>query len=273
MPAFVLCDPALLMPPPSDELGAARFWARLVEWSSDHRVRLGPASHALVVSTLGRFGYPQRDAQKYPPGLAQLAHRTLAIMLGQALAAEIKGPSPRLTPRYQANDEGEAAISADIAALHDSPLIGLATAREHWGAESDTIKLDPPPPASVYLLLEPEERLAVEIDQGVKLFLEKRRLTIVGGVPNEQVVEGLNRRFGPKEIRWLGAEPGSRLNVDPLAGLQARTDVVYCVTSHIGHDGSTRAKQCCGKRGVELRKVSKASDIADDLCRRHGQTN
>jgi hypothetical protein len=92
----------------------------------------------------------------------------------------------------------------------------------------------------------------------------------VGGVPSEQVEAELNERFAPKEIRWLGSEPGSRLNLDALDGLQFRVDVVYCVAGHIGHDGSVKAKKCCRKRGLELRKVGDAKQIADDLCRRHG---
>lgn len=270
MPGLVLCDPALLMPPPPDEDGAARFWTRLIEWSADHRVRLGPASYGVVVGMLGHFGYPRRDASKYPPGLAQLAHRTLAIMLGQALAAEIKDPPPSLTPQYQANQEGEAAIGADLAALHQSALLGLATAREHWAVSSDCVQLDPPPPECVPLIFDPLAPLQEESERAVKTYFKKRRLTIVGGIPNDALIDELKGRFQPREIRWLGAEPGSNLNLDSLSGLQARIDVVYCITGHIGHDGSTKAKQCCSKRGIELRKVSKSSEIADDLCRRHG---
>jgi hypothetical protein len=92
----------------------------------------------------------------------------------------------------------------------------------------------------------------------------------VGGVLSDNVVENLKERFTPKEIRWFDAEPGSQLNLDGLLGLQSRVDVVYCVTGHIGHDESIKAKQCCRKRGVEIRKVEKAGEIADDLCQRYG---
>jgi len=104
----------------------------------------------------------------------------------------------------------------------------------------------------------------------VRKFLRERRLTIVGGVRNEQVLNDLNVRFTPKEVRWLDAEPGTRLNLDGLTGLRARVDVVYCVTGHIGHDGSTKARQCCRKRGIEIRKVEKPREILEDLRRRHG---
>lgn len=270
MSGVVLCDPALLMPPPADEEGAAHFWARLIEWSADHRVRLGPASYNLVVALLGTFGWPQRDVASYPPGMAQLAYRTLATMLSQVLSAELNSPTPTLTPRYLAHEQGEAAIGADAAALHDSPLLGLATAKEHWQEDSERVVFEPPPPHSLGLLFEPGRQLAEEIDGAVSRFLRTRRLTIVGGIQNDQIVGDLSKRFAPKEVRWLDAEPGSRLNLDGLTGLQARVDIVYCVAGHIGHDGSIKAKQCCRKRGVELRKVSKASEIAEDLRRRHG---
>src|SRR4029077_10231180 len=144
------------------------------------------------------------------------------------------------------------------------------TAREHWVASSDSVNLDPPPPECVSLLFEPKAPLKEESERAVRAYFKRRRLTIVGGIPNDALVKELEERFQPKEIRWLGAEPGSKPNLDSLFGLQARVDVVYCVTGHIGHDGSNKAKQCCGKRGIELRKVSKSSQISDDLCRRHG---
>jgi hypothetical protein len=270
MPGFVLCDPALMMPPPPDENEGAQFWARLIEWSADHRLRLGPAGYELVVSLLGEFGWPKRDAANYPPGMAQLAHRSLAMLLKQVAAAETRHPPPRLSPRHQP-DGGEEAIGMDAAALHESPILGLATAKEHWDSVAESVMFEPPPPESLTLLFEPGASLPDEEDLAVRRFLKDRRVTIVGGVRDEQVLNDLTTRFQPKEVRWFGAEPGPRLNLDGLTGLHARFDVVYCVTGHIGHEGSIKAKKCCRKRGIEMRKVSKAGEIVNDLLCHHGQ--
>lgn len=271
MSQFLLCDPALLMPPPPDEEGAADFWSRLVEWSSDRRLRLGPAGHQMIVSLLGEFGWPQYDSARYPPGLARLAYRALATLLSQVATAtpKVGGPSPALVPKYQAHEMGEAAIGTDAAALHETGLLGLASAEEHWVEPSESVFFEPPPPVSLQLLFEPGGALGGESDAAVRRFLRQRRLTIVGGIADDRILSELQDRFCPKELRWFGAEPGSRLNLDGLLGLQARADVVYCITGHIGHDGSIKAKQCCKKRGVEMRKVANANDIAEDLCRRH----
>lgn len=272
MTDVVLCDPALLMPPPPDERGAAQFWARLVEWSSDHRVRLGPASHELVISLLGKFGWPERKTGSYPPGMAQLAYRTLATMLGQALAAEKIDNVPTLSPRYVPGDEGEAAIGSDAASLHQTPLLGLATAEEHWEEVSDRIAFCPPPPELLHLLFHPGAKVDTERDNAVRALLGEKRITIVGGIYNDRLHDELMQQFQPKAIRWLPAERGTRLNLDALDGLQARSDIVYCVTGHIAHAGSTKAQQRCRKRGVEMRKVPNAGDIPEDLRRRYGES-
>jgi hypothetical protein len=267
MSGFLLCDPALLMPPPPDEQGAARFWSRLIKWSTDHRLRLGPAGYAQVVSLLGEVGWPERDAKHYPPGMAQLAYRTLAMLLKQVAAADIQPPAPRLSPNHRAQEES---IGADVAALHSSPILGLATAEEYWAEVSDSVTFDPPPPESLELLFEPGAKVAGEEDLAVRRFLKERRLTIVGGIRNERVLNDLATRFSPREVQWLDAEPGTRLNLDGLTGLHARNDVVYCVAGHIGHDGSIKARQCCRKRGIEIRKVERPKEILEDLRRRHG---
>ncbi len=275
MAIFVLCDPALVMPPPEDAESAVHFWRRLIEWSADHRLRLGPAGHEMVLDLLGAVGWPEREAANYPPGFGQLAYRALATMLHRVSVAEESNyefTPPSLSPSYRAHPMGERAIGSDAVALHQSGLCGMATDTEHWEEEVNTLRFDPPPPESLELLFEPGSRTAEEADRSVAGYLADRRLTIVGGVPAEQVYVQLEHRFevGRKSIRWIGAEPGARLNLNALDGLQARSDIVYCVTGRIGHDGSTKAKKCCRKRGLKLREVERGNDIVDDLYQRHG---
>lgn len=167
---------------------------------------------------------------------------------------------------------GEQAISLDAFVLHRDELYGLATACEHWSEQVDTLRFEPPPPESLELFFKPGNRTPQEVDRSVARYFSGRRLTIVGGVPADRILNEIENRFGihRRDIRWIGSEPGARLNLSSLDGLRARVDVVYCITGHIGHDGSTKAKKCCGKRGVRMRKVHDSGDIVDDLCARHG---
>lgn len=193
-------------------------------------------------------------------------------MLTRVVVADERAEAPALSPRYQAGEEGEVAIGSDAASLHRKRdhLLALATHPDHWCEPGDTVSFEPPPPESLPLLFKPGSGLAGEVDLSVRRYLKKRRLTLVGGIRSEAALNELRERFAPAEIRWLDAEPGSRLNLDPLTGLNAGSDVVYCLTGHIGHETSIKAKQCCRSRGLELRKVAKASEVSADLCRRHG---
>lgn len=267
----VLCDPGLVMPPPQVPEHAAQFWARLVEWSGDHRLRLGPAGRARVVSLLGAIGWPDRHSHAYPDGMAQLAYRSLGLILGQALVADVEPPAATLSPDYGVSEEAANAIALDAAALHTQGLVALATAEGHWSQAGPAVRLIPPPPAELELLFTPKGRLAGDTDRAVARHLRTRRVTIVGGVPSGRIRADLANRFSPAQIRWYGSEPGSNLNLDPLEGLDARVDIVYCVTGHIGHAGSIKADKCCHRRGVRLRKVERASEIIPDLRNRHGR--
>lgn len=276
MSGFLLCDPALMMPPPEDVDGAVYFWKRLIEWSVDRRLRLGPSGHEMVVALLGTVGWPKRDVANYPPGLGQLAHRALATMLKQVAvpSEDVKPPNPppSLMPPYRAHPMGEMAISVDAFALYRDELYGVATDIEHWGEQVNTLRFEPPPPESLEMFFKPGGRTLQEIDRSVEQYLSGRRLTIVGGIPADRILAEIENRFGIDrcDIRWIGSEPGARLNLSSLDGLRARVDVVYCITGHIGHDGSTKAKKCCRKRGIRMRKINDGNDILDDLCARHG---
>jgi len=272
MNSFLLCDPALLMPPPADAEGAVRFWTRLIEWSVDRRLRLGPAGYELVLSLLGTVGWPKREHNKYPPGLGQLAHRALSTLLQQVAVASdgLREDPPTLSPEYLAVEPGGQAIGTDSAVLHDQGLMGVATAHDHWRQPADILHFDPPPPSSLGLVFEPHGRLQCEIEHAVYHYFESRRFTIVGGIPSAHILEDLANRFDIKQVRWIGSERSKKLNLSALDGLQPGVDVVYCITGHIGHADSTKAKKCCKKRGVKLVEVEHGNDIVGDLSRRHG---
>jgi hypothetical protein len=72
------------------------------------------------------------------------------------------------------------------------------------------------------------------------------------------------------QVRWFGSEPNGRLNLKPLDGLRAAKDIVYCITGHVGHPERDATKQRCVKRGIQLRHVEYANQIADDLRAQFG---
>jgi hypothetical protein len=274
-PAFVLCDPALLMPPPDDVEAAVRFWTRLVEWSADRRLRLGPLAYEVVLGLLGKGGWPDAGTIPYPPGLGKLAARALSTILQQVLPAgdgDEPEKTPILDPNYRLDAAAALAIAHDAVRYYDHGLVGLATDTAHWDREADELRFEPPPPESIALLFTPNRRLPQERERAVTRYLRDRRITIVGGEPSPHIVAALSERFAipQRKIRWVGCNPGERLNLDSLDGLQASVDVVYCVTGHIGHAGSTKARKRCRKRGTQLREVEHANDIAEDLVKRHG---
>jgi hypothetical protein len=180
--------------------------------------------------------------------------------------------TPTLDPSYEGPVDASTAIGRDVAALQASGLVGLATDVKLWSRPSAAVRLDPPPPDTLPFLLEPNQSLAGEQDHAVATFLRGRRITIVGGMPSDQVLRTLRSRFSVAgdKVRWIGSEKGQRLNLNLLDGLKAATDIVFCITGHISHAGSEVAKKQCRRRGVELRSVEHANEIAAHLCNRHG---
>lgn len=271
----LLCDPALLGPPPDDPVEAVDFWTRLVEWSADRRLRLGPATYAIVLDLLGDCGWPTPGSIPYPPGLSREAGRALSTILQQVLSRDDESEVasiPTMTPSYRRDPAAAEAIAKDAVELHREDLIGLATHPGHWASDATEVTFDPPPPDHLPFLGTPGQRLALERDLGVATYLAERRITILGGEPSPYVLKKISKRFKvpEREIRWVGCDSGERINLDCLNGIRAQVDVVYCVTGHISHSGSSKARKQCVKRGCQLREVEHGSDIPDDLARRHG---
>lgn len=271
----LLCDPALLGPPPDDLAEAVDFWTRVVEWSADRRLRLGPATYAVVLDLVGNGEWPTPGSIPYPPGLGQLASRALSTILQQVLSdGDASEPEsvPAMTPSYRLDPVAANAIARDAVGLHREGVIGVATHSSYWDADAAVVTFDPPPPDHLPLISRPRQRLATERDLDVATYLAKRRITILGGEPSPHVLKKISNRFkiSQREIRWVGCDSGERINLDCLDGIQAQVDVVYCVTGHISHAGSNKARKQCVKRGCQLREVEHGSDIPDDLARRHG---
>ena len=276
----VLCDPGLLIAPDSGDADAGlRFWPRLIGWAADRRIMLGPATVQLVCSAYAEIGWPTFDPPACPAGLKRTARHALHTLLAQVPSnpGAPQTTSPRtVRPAYLGPSGGDEAISQDAEVLHTRGLIGLATLEIHWAEPADAVSFDPPPPASLPFAIEPHQRLPGEVDHAVATHLQGRRITIVGGEPSQSALATLVEQFdlSSPQLRWIGSEKGQRLNLDPLDGLQAGVDIVYCITGHIGHSGregdaetlpqarsgdASRPKcgRCCGpSAGVSRRRAN-----------------
>lgn len=272
---FLLCDPAIVGPAPGERIHhEVEFWTRLIEWADDRRVAFGPLGLDVAHQVIGERGWPDLDDSAYPPGLGRLVNAALSRLLQRVREDDCQvGAIPTFDPSYTAGEDAGIAIGWDTIGLHRRGLLGIATSRANWSREASSISIDPPPPERVDLALEPKQAMPAEIDIAVTQYLCHRRLTIVGGIPSRHIVDEVCGRFdvSRSKIEWIGSEPGTRLNLSPLEGLQAKVDVVYLVTGHIGHDGSTKAKQCCRKRGMQIREIKHGNDLVEDLCQRHGR--
>jgi len=275
MTSFILlCDPAILLPPDtSDPDRGVAFWQRLITWSADHRVRLGPTTLDLVHATFADLGWPNYDPPGCPTALKRVARRSLNGLLARVQLPTDSHPTiavvPTLMPNHRSGDLVEEAIGHDAATLWMMGVLGIATDRSHWAPPADAVAFDPPPPDMLDLIDTPLAHLDEEIDSAVAGFLRGRRLTIVGGCPRPELSESLCARFelDAAQVHWIGSERGQRLNLDSLDGLQADRDVVVCVTGHIGHAGSRGVKARCRRREIELLCVHDQNQIADELRR------
>jgi hypothetical protein len=273
---FLLCDPGLLLPPDADDVGEhEQFWRRVVEWSSDKRVALGPEAHDLVIRHFESQGWPDYQPPRCPRGLGSLARGALNRLLASK-REPIDGPveTPTLTPRYVRHVDGELAIAIDVTSNWNVSPVGLASADHHWKPQGTKVTISPPPPESIDLVTSPNAVTGEEREALVRTQMQNRRLNIVGGLRDEGVIARLEERFGLKgaEIRWIESSPGRDPLTDRLRGMRGHGDVLCCVIGcqgviGLGHPGSQAAVGHARNRGVPHCKVERPSQIVDAITR------
>jgi hypothetical protein len=272
---LVLCDPALLIPPSTDDVGSGiEFWVGLIEWAADRRLRLGPASQEFLVAALASGGWPDFEPPACPAALKRNARQALNKLIGQVAepSRSLQVFAPTFDPSYVRDAEAGSSIGRDAVALSGRELVGLATNTAHWSEPANVVRLEPPPPEELPFVLEPKQSTPGERDVATGLFFERRRITIVGGVPAPHLLTTLGRRFliEEKQVEWIGSEKNQPVNLDALGDLRRERDVVLCISSHVGHDAREAAQKQCHKRGVEFRYVNRANEIANLLCDEFG---
>lgn len=269
---FLLCDPALLLPPGADSSHAdyQRFWSRLIEWAADRRLRIGPESYAALLDHLGRLGWPDMTPPRCPTALKRDAARALNSLMTMLVTdgvSDRERPAPVFNPAYVRDEKLGPAIARDVATQGQGPMLGAATHPTHWERDVDLVQVVPGPPDRLLLVREPGIAVGAEVDYAVANRLERRRITIVGDRPRQSVCDELCDRFAIsyEQIRWIESEPGSEPETDRLKGMNGQRDVVFCVTGKIGHAGRDKTLRIARGCGVRVVCVENASSIASQL--------
>ena len=274
---FLLLDPGLLVPPPRETSASDHhaYWLRLIEWSADRRLRLGRRGQQAVLEILGT-DWPNPSPPRCPHGMKREASRALNVLLGAVVTVpDDYQPTGRVDasdPRYVKDGTIEVSLRADIAEQHELGLTGTATSHEHWSKPATELQLSPGPPKQVAIVTAPGTVSDTERDRWVSRRISKYRLTIVGGVAKETVYKELKSNFGMdgSEVRWIETEKSRGAPLDRLKGMQAESDIVFCVTGWIGHAESQKVVELSAKCGVKCVCVEKRSGIIDGLREHFG---
>jgi hypothetical protein len=277
---MLLCDPALILPPVEHPQNGADFWTRVIEWSADTRVRLGINSFDLVSAAYEELGWPIFEPPECPQPLKRTAGQSLNRLLSRVrspTASDAKQrPTPTVSPRHRTGELVQEAIGRDAAELwnddaddRDQDVMGLATAADHWEAQTTTITLAPPPPATLEIVLAPHVQTTAEAVNAAKEFFSGLRLTIYGGRKTEETLTVLEDRFGlsGSRLRWLEGEKGKAMKLDSLRSLRASVDIVVCVTGHIGHTEAETVRSRCKALSVAIVISERDTDIVAQLDR------
>jgi hypothetical protein len=259
----ILCDPSLLIPPDGDEPDiSAAFWVRLIDWSRDRRLRLGPMTYDLVSAQYSERNWQAFDPPACPSELGRPGRRAIYQLLSRVLMVDEPAAVvlPTLSPSHQ-DTLVEEAIGNDCAVLNRASLVGIASEEASWSPADKVVSFDPPPPETLPLLTVPDQEVATEVDHRVADFFAGRRLTIVGGRISPQVVAVLDQRFGISDARWIEADGQKRLQLETLEGVRADRDIVVCVTGYIAHADSGKVQMTCRSRSVEAYLVERRREV------------
>lgn len=276
--AFLLADPALVIPPKSGiPVSRSReFWMRFIEWTADRRMRLGIEGRAMILDHVVQHGWPQFQPPECPAEIAPIASEHLRRLLasggpleaGDAEAAH--RDIPGLEPAYCGDEESGMALALDLVHHLSRSMIGVATSRDHWDGDPGTVGAVPPPPSELPLVTRPGDRLPVEDALRASRYLSSRRLTIFGGKRTDGCLVELEGRLDVRGVRWIESETSRQPSLDQLVGMRAHSNILCCVTGRLGHAGCEKAASIAKAAGVETIYVKRVGELCDELIRRYG---
>ena len=271
---LLLLDPGLIVPPAAPDVSLYReFWVGLVEWAADRRVRLGRYSHALVLERLGE-SWPDASPPNCPQELSRQANFALNTLLS-AVADDPLAEDGRVDafdPEYVLPDLRDG-LALDVAEQCGPRLMGAASRGEHWERPVETVEISPGPPDQLRLALAPQVSLPGEVDFRARENLTGRRVTIIGGLRDDDVLASLGGLFPDTgSWRWIAAERGRQPDLGGLTGMRSDRDCLVCITRFLSHAASEKAVGLARSRGVVVLYARFQGNIADTLRDHFGRS-
>ncbi len=274
MTGQLLIDPALLVPPVSNEAQDWKdFWVRIMDWNVDGRVHLGPATFALATQEVMLCEIAANGENNWLPHTRRERMRAVNSLLSRQIAAKCLKKPLRKFPEYCGPDIAVCALLLDIPATYtDAPdFLGLATSSRHWSEPRTTVKCVPPPPDEIELCFEPNAELKNSLLEKCVQRLDGAKVKIVGGQREDRVISELSGRcsINKSKIEWLQAERNKKPNLKSCTGLRPQ-DVVICITGRIGHSESIKAKTLTKRANAYWIEVEVAGRIVEELEKAFG---
>jgi hypothetical protein len=206
------------------------------------------------------MGYPQGELDLHPAELKREYRKAIDRLLASVTSVAPREAEVRFDAVYAGTAEAESALRRDV------PLdpTALATAEEMWRDPPASLRCEPPPPSSIQVVYRPNASLTDEAIAQARAWMSGRRLRIVGGQPEQRLLQRIADQFGMevRDIDWL---PCERHKKPPLAkswgGLDVGRDVAICITGRVGHATSDTASRCARSAGVPFLEVDTATEI------------
>lgn len=261
MTTVVLLDPAIVLDA-SDEPALEL----LLDWTSDARVRLGIRAWARIAEDYGA------NALLLPAALMRLAHRGISELLSRPPLESVEGDTSKsLSAPYSGQPTTHKLLLQDVVGLGEvDERLALGTHESLWGGPISSISCVPPPPSDLRVHLQPNLPTPAELRQRAAEYFEHRRILIVGGQIDGDIVRALGHELGIQEdlVRWIPSEKNKRARnlKDVIGGLPADA-IVVCIVGKVGHDVSGEVKDNTQRRAVLLCESRFSSQIVDDLRR------
>jgi hypothetical protein len=270
----LLLDPRLLTPPgqPDSTVSAsAAFWTRILGWATDKRAKLGEDSHSLVCSGYAVYGYPDHDLPLAETPLKREYRAALNRILARVELHVAESGERAFTPSYLGTSDEALALQLDVSGTYGAPVIGIATASNHWSdIEANHVKIIPPPPTRLALCCLPGAEVLSERQHRIANFYVGLRIHIVGAIPSQRIMEQILEVTGMtrSNLSWIPCEksrPPRNLD-DRWRHLEPSRDVTVCITGRVGHATSNKAQRVANHAGVIHLKVELPSQLPDELA-------
>lgn len=257
----LLIDPGLLEPPNEGSDSWSKYWIRLMDWTTDRRVRVGIHTFELATHELQLFDVIESDIANYPPHTRHDRRRALHQLMSRVQQASSDRAPGRLHPEHLVSARAAGALAADLSRCQDaeSPVEGVASDRDCWAEETFEGVCIPPPPSRFEICLTPEAPLQNDTRTRLRALITGKRVCIVGGQQDPRVEQEVSELGA--EVVWFPCERHKKPNLERWRALRPDQDIAVCITGRIGHATSNKASEMARKCGVVYVEAYQVGDI------------